>query len=94
LPSGGRWISQALRDGLIQIPAHFIRSGTYDRATGKRLVQQLIDLPKPPTAIFICSDHMAIGDYEALADAGLRVPSDISVVGVDDLPEARWVYRP
>jgi DNA-binding LacI/PurR family transcriptional regulator len=76
----------------VPVPPHFIRSGTYDRASGKRLVQQLIDLPKRPTAIFICSDHMAIGGYEALAEAGFRVPSDISVVGFDDLPEARWVY--
>jgi DNA-binding LacI/PurR family transcriptional regulator len=82
----------AMSSADIPIPPHFIRSGTYDRASGKRLVQQLIELPRCPTAIFICSDHMAIGGYEALADAGLRVPSDISVVGFDDLPEARWVY--
>ena len=34
---------------------------------------------------------MALGVYEALAERGLRVPDDISVVGFDDLPEARWI---
>ncbi|MFR9727210.1 LacI family DNA-binding transcriptional regulator [Streptomyces sp. MS19] len=68
-----------------------IRHGNHDRASGAEQVHALITLPDPPTALFICSDHMAIGAYEALARAGLRVPADISVVGFDDLPEARWV---
>jgi DNA-binding LacI/PurR family transcriptional regulator len=33
---------------------------------------------------------MAPGVYEALAERGLRVPRDMSVVGSDDLPRARW----
>jgi len=53
-------------------------------------MRELLDLPEPPTAVFVCSDHMALGVYGALAEAGLRVPDDISVVGFDDLPESRW----
>jgi DNA-binding LacI/PurR family transcriptional regulator len=71
-----------------------VRHGTYDRASGGALVRALLALPDPPTALFVCSDHMAIGGYEALAGAGLRVPEDISVVGFDDLPEAEWVSPP
>lgn len=78
----------------IDVPADLIRHGSYDRASGKKLVSELISLPEPPTALFICSDHMAIGGYEALAYAHLSVPNDVSVVGFDDLPEARWVYPP
>ena len=37
-----------------------------------------------PTAIFAASDEMAIGAILAAKDMGLRVPEDISVVGVDD----------
>ncbi|WP_165986061.1 substrate-binding domain-containing protein [Streptomyces sp. YIM 98790] len=74
------------------VPASgLIRNGTYDRASGAEQVRALLALPEPPTALFICSDHMAIGGYEAISAAGLRVPDDISVVGFDDLPEARWV---
>ncbi|MER5179211.1 LacI family DNA-binding transcriptional regulator [Streptomyces sp. NPDC002896] len=78
----------------IDTPPELVRHGTYDRASGKRHVEALLRLPVPPTALFICSDHMAIGGYDALAEAGLRVPRDVSVVGFDDLPEARWVTPP
>lgn len=47
-----------------------------------------------PTAIFACSDTMALGVFEAAAERGLRVPDDLSIVGFDDLPEARWTTPP
>jgi DNA-binding LacI/PurR family transcriptional regulator len=34
---------------------------------------------------------MALGVYAALAERGLRIPDDVSVVGFDDLPEAHWI---
>ena len=37
---------------------------------------------------------MAFGVYEAVRQRGLRVPDDVSVVGFDDLPEARWASPP
>ncbi|GAB3846353.1 hypothetical protein GCM10029963_25960 [Micromonospora andamanensis] len=55
---------------------------------------RLLGLPQPPTAIFASSDQMALGVYEAVRQAGLRVPDDISVVGFDDLPEVRWCSPP
>ncbi|TDC28014.1 LacI family DNA-binding transcriptional regulator [Streptomyces sp. 8K308] len=75
-------------------PPELLRHGTYDRASGRAQVRALIELPEPPTALFVCSDHMAIGGYQALTEAGFRVPDDVSVVGFDDLPEARWVSPP
>ena len=37
---------------------------------------------------------MALGAYEALYERGLRVPDDVSIVGFDDLEEARWAIPP
>jgi DNA-binding LacI/PurR family transcriptional regulator len=45
------------------------------------------------TAVFVANDQMALGVIKALADAGVRVPEDVSVVGFDDVPEAQY-YRP
>jgi len=44
-----------------------------------------------PTAMFCCSDLMAVGAYDAARALGLRVPDDLSVVGFDDIPEASWI---
>jgi DNA-binding LacI/PurR family transcriptional regulator len=68
----------------------YVRYGNFVETTAHLRMHQLLDLPEPPTAVFVCSDRMALGVYEALAERGLRVPDDISVVGFDDLPEARW----
>jgi LacI family transcriptional regulator, xylobiose transport system transcriptional regulator len=47
-----------------------------------------------PTAILCGNDLQALGVYEAARRAGLRIPSDLSVVGFDDIPAARWSPPP
>ncbi|WP_420310451.1 LacI family DNA-binding transcriptional regulator [Streptomyces sp. YS-B37] len=46
------------------------------------------------TAVFAGNDHMAIGLIRALAEAGRRVPDDVSVVGFDDVAEAGYLLPP
>ncbi|WP_433043047.1 LacI family DNA-binding transcriptional regulator [Dactylosporangium sp. CS-033363] len=78
----------------LQIPPGFIRTGDFTSPTGHRETLALLDLPNPPTALFACSDEMARGAYEALYERGLRVPDDMSIVGFDDLEQARWSIPP
>ena len=54
-------------------------------ADGYRAVQSLLGRGRDFTAIFAISDVMAIGAIRALADAGKRVPEDVSVIGFDGL---------
>ncbi|MER5702057.1 LacI family DNA-binding transcriptional regulator [Micromonospora sp. NPDC002296] len=77
-----------------RIPAGYVRTGDFTSPSGYRETNALLDLPRPPTAIFACSDEMAWGAYEALYERGLRVPDDMSVVGFDDLDAARWAVPP
>jgi DNA-binding LacI/PurR family transcriptional regulator len=46
------------------------------------------------TAVFAANDQMALGLVHGLAERGLRVPEDVSVVGFDDLPDARHFLPP
>ena len=46
------------------------------------------------TAIFSSNDQMALGLMHAIRDAGLDVPRDISIVGFDDIPEAKHFWPP
>lgn len=45
------------------------------------------------TAVFVANDQMALGVIHGLTERGIRVPEDVSVVGFDDVPDARH-YRP
>jgi len=66
----------------------FLHEGGFARAV------ELLELPDPPTAIFAGSDEQAFGVYEAARQRGLRIHEDLSVVGFDDLPVARWASPP
>ena len=46
------------------------------------------------TAIFAANDQMALGLIHGLAERGINVPGDISIVGFDDLPEAKHFLPP
>lgn len=51
----------------------------------------LLSKPKRPSAIICMNDRLAFGAYQALGEAGLTVPEDISVISFDDDPIAAWL---
>ncbi|MFV2084853.1 substrate-binding domain-containing protein [Micromonospora sp. LOL_021] len=65
-----------------------------NREDGEAAAQELLRRPDRPTAVFACNDLQALGVYRAARKAGLRVPTDLSVVGFDDLPVADLVDPP
>jgi LacI family transcriptional regulator len=71
-----------------------VRHGDFQHEGGFARGGELLDLATPLTAIFAGSDQQAFGVYEAARQRGLRIPQDLSVVGFDDLPVARWVSPP
>ncbi|MFD1658970.1 LacI family DNA-binding transcriptional regulator [Streptomyces caeni] len=71
-----------------------IRAGNFHHDAGYRLGLDVLRRPDRPTAVFAGNDLQALGLYEAARELGLRIPEDLSVVGFDDLPVARWVGPP
>ncbi len=62
-----------------------VRVGASTVESGYRAAADLLALPQRPTAVFATNDLMALGVMEAAADVGLRVPRDLSIVGLDDI---------
>jgi DNA-binding LacI/PurR family transcriptional regulator len=48
-------------------------------------MQRLLALPERPTAILAGNDLMAIGAMQALSERGIGIPSEVAVVGYDDI---------
>ena len=57
-------------------------------------MQALLALREPPQAVFMSNDAMAVGAYQALYQAGLRIPQDMALVGYDDIELARYMTPP
>ncbi len=64
--------------------AHLHAYGGFDVPHAKIAALAMLQSPEPPTAIFAGSDEMAFGVLLAAGELGLRVPEDLSVIGVDD----------
>ena len=69
----------------IEVDPDLIRYADFTLQDGYAAAKQLLGSPhKRPTAVFAASDEMAIGAILAVRDLGLRVPQDVSVIGIDD----------
>lgn len=53
--------------------------------------RQLLELPSRPTALLAINDFLAIGALRAIRDLNLNVPQDVSLVGYDDIPLAKYL---
>ena len=78
--------------GLASLPVdrELVAYGDFQVEGGYERALRLLDRDDPPTAIFAGSDLQALGVLDAARTRGLQVPQDLSVVGYDDLPIARW----
>ena len=85
---------RALAEYDILFDPALVRPGNWEPPTGYEHTAALMDLPDPPTAIFVANDMMAVGCYDALKERGLRIPEDVSVVGYDDREIAQFMRPP
>jgi LacI family transcriptional regulator len=81
------------RLGLVHRP-EYVREGDFYPESGYQVMTALLDEADPPTAVFATSDLMAAGAIQALSDRGLSCPSDISVMGFDDIQIAALLQPP
>jgi len=85
---------RALATADIPFDADLVVEGDWSASAGYAATTRLLALKDPPTAIFCQNDRTAIGCYEALKEAGLHIPQDMSVIGYDDEEIARHLFPP
>lgn len=76
--------------GMVPQRDHLQPAAHYRRADGYHAARELLALPDRPDAIFCYSDLLAMGAMRAVFDAGLEVPDDVAIIGVDDIEEGRY----
>jgi LacI family transcriptional regulator len=81
----------ALKDAGIYPDDAMIAPGDFTTPTGQKCALQLLSLKDPPTAIFAANDQSAIGVFQAAEKLGLRIPDEVSVVGFDNISEAKYL---
>ncbi|MFS0714079.1 substrate-binding domain-containing protein [Microbacterium sp. 2P01SA-2] len=70
--------------------------GDWSAASGAALAPEIaaaVGAASGPTAVVVANDQMALGLISGLAELGVGVPADVSIVGFDDHPDAAF-YRP
>ncbi|WP_308796956.1 LacI family DNA-binding transcriptional regulator [Agromyces silvae] len=81
----------AMNSAGLAIDPAWIRFGDFHVSGGRDRARELLARPDRPTAIFAGSDMQALGVMEAARELGIRVPDELSIVGYDDIPLARWL---
>lgn len=83
---GGTIYNELLIDGVFPY--------TTDVDSGYQAMKKLIDSGEKFTAVYAVNDLMALGASRALREAGLNIPSDVSVVGCDNIRIGEYANPP
>ena len=79
----------------LKVPDEYLTECEYhEPASCYRATKQLLALPEPPTCILFSDDYTWLGGMNAIREAGLRIPEDISVVGYDGVHLAQALNPP
>ena len=86
-------ILSACKETGFKIDESLLKNGDWEYPSGYKCMSELLEKERDslPTAVFVMNDLMAIGVLDAIRDAGLRVPDDISVTGFDNREISRYV---
>jgi DNA-binding LacI/PurR family transcriptional regulator len=84
----------ALEEAGLSYAEELVRYGDFREESGGETMSQLLDLPRPPTAVFVASDLVAFGALMEVKRRGQTIPGDVALVGFDDVRLAHYVNPP
>jgi LacI family repressor for deo operon, udp, cdd, tsx, nupC, and nupG len=81
---------EAMQEAGTPVNDRLVIFGKYQADIGEAAAMELLTRKIRPTAVFCFSDELALGCIYGLQHAGFAVPDDISIIGFDDIPFARY----
>jgi LacI family transcriptional regulator len=85
---------QAMAEAGIPVEEGWALESTFGIESGAESARHLMALNQPPTAVFAVNDNTAIGALSAFEDMGLSVPTQVSLVGYNDIPIVSRLSKP
>lgn len=85
---------EAVRSRNLVNSADMIQFSDFRQTGGYTAMQNLLDLPEPPTAVLVANNLMTLGALQAIHERNLIIPDQIAVVGFDDMPWATSLQPP
>ncbi|MCA2001904.1 MAG: LacI family transcriptional regulator [Chloroflexi bacterium] len=85
---------RALNEAGIPFDKTMVFEGDWSATSGRDALFSFIEQGRAPTAVFAQNDRMALGVMSAAREAGIKVPSQLSVIGVDDMPLSSYFDPP
>ena len=80
----GAGVAAALAQAGLALPDAYRRYGAISLASASNMMHGLLALPQRPTAVVATNDVFAVGGMLACREAGVRIPDDLSITGVDN----------
>ncbi len=85
---------RALKEAGISFDETKVIEGDWSATSGQSALLSFIEQGRVPTAVFAQNDRMAMGVLRAARDANIKVPSQLAVIGVDDMPLSSYFDPP
>jgi DNA-binding LacI/PurR family transcriptional regulator len=85
---------QALRENGLPLDPALIHHADFRQSGGYAAMQALLELDERPSAVFVANNLMTLGALQALHERDLQIPSDVAIVGFDDMSWATSLQPP
>ena len=72
----------------------FVKVDEFSPQSGYMIMKEILELEEYPTAVFCANDSIAMGVYKAIREKNLKVFTDISIIGFNDLKISKYMTPP
>ncbi len=83
---------QACKDHNVNFDIQNIKFGITTPEMAYQEMKRILKNESSPDAVFVSGDERAMGVYHAIQESGLKIPDEIAVLGIDNIPISKYCY--